>query len=880
MQAVSATIPSQTRLQNKISRQENIIKVSGHITDEQGIPVIMAVIIVKDENIHTLTDEDGYYSLNIKHGEHEIEISSLGYRKIEKKISITAYNTKIDFKMKTESLAVDGAIVTAVQSRSRNGSSSFRMEENAIKQIQTVSISDILSLLPGEKITPPDLSDANQANFRSAVSTQMNAFGTSLLLDGTPVNNDANMQSLNPSVSSGGTRGSVVNGGVDLRSLPTSNIESVEVITGVASAKYGNLTSGTVMVTRKAGQTPFSISLNLTPTSYQAGLSKGFALGSKGGFLNTDLDYTYSLNSTTDNSLYFQRIGISTRWTVPVLKRIEWVNTLSANYSFTGDQEREDKDRILPYHSDTQNHFLSIGANGHMNVLGHLTYNFNINLTSQHSYKEHQVAGPLPMVEPTETGTYFTTYSPLSFQQCTSIDGLPINLFGRIDASQNVHAGKVDFNFLTGVEMNWSKNYGKGRANIGDAVSNGGVPGSRGVEFHDIPASSAFALYEEVDIRHKRKKSEYLLRIGGRYDFMNLRYHLLSPRISASAKFFDRLNMRVAYGISYKAPSMMQLYPGPTYFDINNFNHYTTDPNERMAIVTTYKYMPVNDHLKPSTGTTLEAGIDWEGEGYYIRLTGYMKDIRGGISYNQSMIALKNDQYRIVAQEEGKQPVVEKTDEEMYVPRILNTYTNNLFQQNRGIELTVAPPQIKATHTSFHLSGSFVRTKIDDNNPDIRISQYINSGAAKYGVYHSVSKIYDKCTANFNIIQQIPSLKMMITVIFEMNIYNNQKTIGADIYPYAWYDKNGVLHDMTEAQKTSPEFADLVLDERMYIYEKPPFYPNIHLQLRKEIKNGHSFSFYANNCLWINPEYITEIRKTRTRLNSRISFGCSANFKF
>lgn len=93
------------------------------------------------------------------------------------------------------------------------------------------------------------------------------------------------MQALNPASSTAGVK-STANSGVDLRNIPTSNIESVEVITGVPSAKYGNLTSGTVLVKRKAGYTPLNIRFNTTPTSYQGGISRGMNMGRKWGFLN------------------------------------------------------------------------------------------------------------------------------------------------------------------------------------------------------------------------------------------------------------------------------------------------------------------------------------------------------------------------------------------------------------------------------------------------------------------------------------------------------------------------------------------------------------------------------------------------------------------
>ena len=60
-------------------------------------------------------------------------------------------------------------------------------------------------------------------------------------------------------------RGSLFNStvlsGFDVRSLSPSSVESVEVIRGVPSARYGDATSGVVLVKSKAGIQPFTIGI-------------------------------------------------------------------------------------------------------------------------------------------------------------------------------------------------------------------------------------------------------------------------------------------------------------------------------------------------------------------------------------------------------------------------------------------------------------------------------------------------------------------------------------------------------------------------------------------------------------------------------------------
>ena len=89
------------------------------------------------------------------------------------------------------------------------------------------------------------------------------------------------------------TRGTSPQTGIDLRTITTDNIESVEVITGVPSVEYGDLTGGAVIVNTKAGRQPLQIKFNTNPNVYMFSGTKGFGLGEKGGNVNVGLDYAY-----------------------------------------------------------------------------------------------------------------------------------------------------------------------------------------------------------------------------------------------------------------------------------------------------------------------------------------------------------------------------------------------------------------------------------------------------------------------------------------------------------------------------------------------------------------------------------------------------------
>jgi outer membrane receptor for ferrienterochelin and colicin len=846
--------------------------VSGKVISDTKEPIFFALVNIKGTNLFTNTNDEGFFKLSVPAGKHIISVSMLGFAQFEKEILVNKETANLTLLLKEASLELEGVEVIAKTTQSKEGSSTYAIGEDAIKQIQAVSLTDIVSLLPGGKLVPQKLTSVSQLNLRTAESSSVNSFGTSIIVDGTPLSNDANLQASSPSTGlTGGTN--VANKGLDLREIPASNIESVEVVTGVASAKYGNITSGAVIVTRKAGYSPLNVSFNTTPTSYQTSASRGFKL-EKHGYLNLDLDYVYSINRPTEKRDYFQRINIGTRWTTIVSKRLNWNNTVALNYGFTGDGRRIEPEEVLVSNRDIKNHRVLLSNNGRLDFLGKFSYTISANATSQYTRLEQEATdGPRPLVEPLETGTYFTTFSPLSYMQTTVLKGLPLNIYSRMEADQSVTIAQHSINFSTGIEYSFDKNYGEGRILEGASAGAAGLPGSRNIRFNDIPASKTFSAYHQMSVNRELTNLSYHFRAGIRYDNMIERYNIFSPRLSGTISLFKQFKLRGAWGLSYKAPSMITLYPGPVYFDLVNLSYYDPVPAERLAIVTSNVIYPDNSSLKPSKGNTREISFEYGGGGFNFSLTGYLKDISRGISSSNTLIIHENQGYKIVSEPVGQPPVVEPDPANLtYVTRVYSRYLNTLNSMTKGLELAFGSPKIKKFKTSVNITGQLIQTKSQNSIPTTRVSN-ASASKSRYGVYLSNTTVNELYNSNLTIIQPITELRMMITFTTELNIYSNNSIKGASLYPVAYYDAKGDYIDIPEIDRAKPEFADLVLNVNEFYPSETPFYPNFHLQIRKETRQGHSFSFYANNCLWYNPYYTNEYSNTTSRLNSRISFG-------
>lgn len=861
-----------------ISAVAQVYKVSGSVVDETGSPLSYASVAVEQPPTGTWTDNDGTFTLKLPAGKHTLAVGYVGYRSVKRELTVSKNVDTLVFILHAESLRMKDVVVTATQTDSKEGTSSYRISDQAIKQIQAMNLQDVLSLLPGKSMGSSDFNSVQQANLRSAVNTSFNNIGTAVIVNGMAMSNDANMQISNPALGQTDSWSSYGQG-LDLRNISASGIESVEVVTGVASAKYGNLASGAIIVKNKVGSIPFTVSGNVSSTAYQGAVSKGFNLGGDAGILNTDFSYTYSKDSPVQRRNYFQNLNFGIRWIKKISRKLEWNNTVALQTFMGFNGQRKDPDQKGHDVTKVNNQNVGLNVFGSMSLgkVGDLDYSINGSIDRQYSRYKTLATGPLPLIEALKTGTYTTGYSPIAFDQEQVMRGLPVNGAADISLTKNVVRNAWSFSFMTGLQGSVDKNFGKGRTVSGGAVETAGGIGSRATNFHDVPASKTWSAYHESNIKNDGDVAETKLKLGVRYDYMLERYHLVSPRLSGSVKFFDRLTGRVAWGLAYKAPSMLQIYPDPAYYDFTNLSYYATDPAERVAVVTTYVYQPSNNNLKPSHTNTLEGGLDWESNWLNVRLTAYHKRLEDGIALSPELLLLERVNYTAVRRP-GQQPELTPDGTVDILARQKYVMKNTIAEITDGLELTLIPARIESTHTEFNFQASYMRTRQIDHGYYMELSKYVvGNDKARYGVYDHTEYVTRYSSGRLTITQQIPSLRLIFTVNAELNFVNYREPKVGSLYPTAYYDSKGNYHALTEEERTSAEFDDLRLPESTYvIQDKKPFYPDFHLQVRKETKAGHSFSLYVNNFLWYNPTYIYNGKKAT--LNETTTFGFGMSF--
>ena len=272
---------------SRIEANTNNYSISGRISDERtGSPLPGASILIKGTYLWAVSDQKGEFTIQgIQEGKYQLEVSFLGYVPATVPVNVNNSIKGLKIQLKENTLALNDVIVTAQAPKSELNTT-LNIGSNALEHLQISNVSDISALLPGGKTKVPDLTSNNIFSLRDGGSSAGNAaFGTAIEVDGVRIGNNSSFGNMT---------------GIDTRSISVADIESVEVITGVPSAEYGDLNSGMVKIHTKKGKTPWNVLLSINPRTEQVSFSKGLDLGNDKGIVNISGEWikaTQKLNS-------------------------------------------------------------------------------------------------------------------------------------------------------------------------------------------------------------------------------------------------------------------------------------------------------------------------------------------------------------------------------------------------------------------------------------------------------------------------------------------------------------------------------------------------------------------------------------------------------
>lgn len=933
---------------NDVCAQSKKVSFQGIVSDSETTkPLEMVVVSIQELNLWTVTDKKGKFSFSdVPSGNYTLFSSCLGYNSYKKSINISENTNGYTLLLIKQSLALKEITVTAKE-RTGLGSSS-KIDKQALEHIQPVTLSDVMQLVPGHISLNPNLEDINQISIREIYGNQKNidkmgALGTAIFINGTPVSNDANMQSLNTSRKIGNIDFSTaVGAGTDLRQISIDNIESVEVVRGVASSEYGEMTSGAVLLKTKAGRSPLKAQLKMDPNIKSFHVGKGYLIDSKSGALNFDVNYTHSYDDIRTRAKSFNLFNGQIAYSNVFFKGKHPLSFNSRlNIYSSKDEVNNDKNAEVEevYRSQDKGWSLNIDGVWSLNKswITNISYTFSTSSSKQTSYiKDFQsLSGPTPVATSINSGTYQGIYLDNGYYSNLFIEGKPFNLFAKVKASLAGKYGNVFNKFFVGFEWRTNGNDGKGRYFDMEKpyvpYANNAI---RPRSFKDVPSLSQYSLFAEDKIRLSISSTFLDIQAGIRLnnlrpdglfgtDFkvtceprLNMKYQILGPQ---NNNIFKELSVSGGYGIHMKNPSIIHFFPDKAYFDIKSFDYYP-----QLVVMETHVLENTgNDDLKPAKNTKKEIGLDIKYKQVSLSVTGFREKLKNGFALDEGFDIMEYKKYDALAADmnpvfQNGMVMVDGVAHTYTMDTVFNRYqrTNNNYSiSKRGIEYYLDLGKIDILKTSVIIDGAYISTKKIKQD----VSQYYPQttwDGKKYpfvGIYEKGQ--YEKrkrFNTNFRLVTHIPSVKMVLSttaqiiwnesmrILYEnsegdvvpyMYDENGNKVTGETVYsdsennkyvnPIAFMDKEGNIVEFSDGFESEDIYNSLILSKhpRRYLNESLPTVVQINLRLSKDIGDNMNLSFFANNVFSNMP--LTRYRRSDTyfRRNSPFYFGAELKLK-
>ena len=303
-----------------------VSKVTGNVTsDEDGLPVVGASVLVKGTTVGTVTDIDGNFTLsNVPSSAETLVISFIGLESQEVKIQPV-----VKVILRSDSEQLDEVVVTAMGISREKKALAYAVQDVKGEELTQAASTSLSSALQG-KVSGVDITPSSGMPGASSqiVIRGVRSFtgdNTPLyVVDGMPISSASDIDT--DSRNTGSVAGAdFANRAVD---LDPNDIESINILKGqAASALYGmRASNGVIVITTKSGKNAtkgkpnitFNTNLSFDKVSTLPEFQKEYAQGSGGvyspyastawGPKIADLANDATYGGNTDNA-YTQQYG-------------------------------------------------------------------------------------------------------------------------------------------------------------------------------------------------------------------------------------------------------------------------------------------------------------------------------------------------------------------------------------------------------------------------------------------------------------------------------------------------------------------------------------------------------------------------------------------
>lgn len=874
--------------QKRVERPGRIFK--GIVLDAKTKEALsMAKVEVEELELRIGTGSDGRFQIRLfqPNKKYTIRISYLGYKSHESVVGLND-GKEITFMLHPSSYALDGVQVQGRRSTKQTGHT--KISKTALDYLQPTGLQDALLLTPGGLVRNPGLRGVQQIQMRETRNSRNSALGTAIVLDDAPISNDTNLQGMgnhNQALSEKST----MNRGIDLREISIDHIESIEVIQGIPSVRYGNLTSGLVVLNTKIGQSPWEVRAQADPYTKLFSVGKGYNLNREHNIYG-GVDYAHSLGNIVNPISGYQRMTALLKHSYSGGGELKPTTSLSFSYTGTLDQKKFDPETMTSreiyrntYDRFTLNGRFSLSPQTELieRIEGTLSLSYTHDLVNQERYISPQSTLVQPLLK--ESGEGEGAYLPPTYFSVFKTDGKPFDLFAQLRSTHRFMREQWSGTLLLGAELRIEKNFGLGAVydpllppNPGSSLS------SRPIAYKDIPAKVPAALFAEQTLRHYfrngwkgelraglRVTQELALWNSNRY--LSKRF-LVEPRAQISitapevqiAGATFRSSLFGGYGRHLKMPTLGYLYPERAYLDFVEANYYHDKPENRLLWVRTYVIDRVNASLRPNREDKFELGVNMSWKGAELSVSLFRHLTTAGFENRTQLVYTPYNRYTydgVVG--EGKPTLDLFNKERMHITSAYSSPDNSVKVLKRGVEYLLRFPKIEPIKTNVTIQGAWYKTLYGNSLPvAYRPSEIFNGKSFPYvGFYEGRN---DTDTERFHSLVRtdthIPYLKMIFSCNLQAVWFTARQDLPYSGMPVYWMDEYANRYEGSTLDKNNPLQQRLFIPVQNYLFErwKEPLSASLNLKMTKEIGTRLKVSFYINNLITYDPIYESNLK--------------------
>lgn len=882
-------------------RNSGTYTIKAVILDKTGEPLSGATMQLVQSGLWGISGKDGEVEIrNVPRLPVAYKVSMLGYKDVEGEICLDGKDN-VRILMEEESLSMREVVVVAQAGQGGESTTSI-IGRQALDHLQATSLKDILQLLPGGvSMKNPSLTSPGQFKVRTLASDDNATFGAAIIINGMPVSTNANMNTglgLS-SISSG-------NSGADLRSIATDDIESVEIIRGVASAEYGDVSSGVMIVNKRIGVSDLNMKARIMPGIMQLHAGKGFDIKSAGS-LNISADFARGTSDPRFLTDKYNRGILSLAHRKTLLDKT-WTLTTNIDLSYTGEWKGADPDEpeaMKKFFSSRDAFSLRLSHNGMLKLdkalARTLKYDVALSLSSDRIFNDRLVSvGSGAILDATKDGMYEGTPYPSSYETLSGTKSNPVMYWAKFSDLFYLNVGNMSNRFNVGTEWKIEGNRGIGQYDKTPKFK--AFAQDRIRRFCDIPYMNQISAYVEDNVVltfSERRYPNITGQVGVRWTVVqpwrNERMMALSPRLNIAVNPVRYLSLRLGYGISEKVPSLQDLYPSPDYYDFYNMSVSDGQKSYYLYSTRVFDNKPVS--IKTMRGTKYELGFDVRlDNGMSFSVVGYHEKVSRCFGPdNSEWKTLVFDVWNAAdVTFTGQKPIYDQQN-----PSRRDTVLYNLIRpgnpksrRNRGIEFDFNFGKINATNTSFYLSGVWSETRSSSSNLGYKlpVGEARNYGPV-YVVYPESSYSFSenrRFSATLRVVQHIPVIRFIVSASAQCILYEYDHEVSSGTRPLGYIYGSEYIK-FTEDQLDDIEFnfhgymlKDQIFDTR--ISNVPVTWPAIwclDMRVTKEIGDKAGFSFYANNVLFSQPWQSNSVSVSKVERNGGLfSYGLEIFFNF